>query len=572
MKITPKKIAFAFFLLIFILNSCNSDDKAEYIPPTIVSFPEAGLLGQPISIKLENFKADKLQVFFDLEEAQVNYVSDKEIMVIVPRTITKNNPALKIIDLNSNETILNKTFSLKKPVINKYSSDNVTFEEVFTVYGENFDINKDFISVYINNEKAEIINTNYNQIDIKIPNRIKNYNLEIKVKSQLQETTSLLPLMLKKPMILGVENKEYWIGSALIVNGENFNPNFEFGEVLINGVPSNFNAENKKLIIDAPPGPYKDFKITNITYKTAEQTYSYDCNINILNDAILVDHLDNGNIQHTIFKHNNKAYSFKYNDDGSNNFNYKYSLLEFSPITEKWIELSTFNYTGYLADAVYDGNNSVYLYKKSTATQKFSLTKLNLDNFKEVAIDLPYSNTIFNPILFAYQDNLYMLSGLNIVDGQVTVRSQKYKYSAATNSWSVLPNSAFSNLPLVSPEGTGKCEYLFSGNDIYISYFNNIRNTYKITPNLTVTEYRPYSFYFQYANAIIGRHVNYNQYLFNIVTNVSKPIDNYGLFGYSENFFVLNNEIYYLRNSWTGYYQNTLYTQKLRKEILNGLL
>jgi hypothetical protein len=568
---TPNKsIAIIFILLTFILNSCSSEET-KYIPPTLVNFPETGLIGQPIVIEVENVQIGKLQVFFDSEEAQVHYVSDKEIMVIVPRTIKTNTPTLKVIDLNENKTILNKTFSLKKPVITKYSGDKITFNETFTIYGENFDVLKDFISVFVNNEKATIINVDYNKIEIQIPNKIITANLEIKVRAQLQEVTSTLPLLLESPMISGINNSSAWIRSQLIVFGKNFNPNSEFGEVFINDIPCFFSVSDNKLSIDIPPGPYQDFKITNVTYKTAGLTSSYDCTVPILNDAILVDHTDKGSLQHTIFKHNNKAYTFKYIDDGSHNFNYKYSLLEFSPITEKWTELSTFKYTGYLADAVFDGNNTVYLYKKSQATQEFSLTKLNLNTFQEVAIDLPYGNKIFNPILFAYQDNLYILSGLNIIDGQVTTRNQKYKYSVATNSWSVLSSSAFSTLPLVSPSGSGKCNYLFHGNNIYISY-GIIGGTHKINSNLSVTDYS-FPFSFEYSNAIISQQRYYDQYIFyNIITNASKIKNEDNLFDYDNSFFTLNNEIYYIKNSWTSYYQNTYYTQKLRKEILNGLL
>ena len=172
MNILSKNISIVYILLICLLNACNPEE-AKYIPPTFVNFPDSGLLGQSIVIEVENVEIGKLQVFFDTEETQVNYVSDKEIMVIVPRTIRTNTATLKVIDLNENKTILNKTFSLKKPIISKYSSDKITFNENFTIYGENFDTMKDFIAVSINNENATIINVDYNKIEIQIPNKIK---------------------------------------------------------------------------------------------------------------------------------------------------------------------------------------------------------------------------------------------------------------------------------------------------------------------------------------------------------------------------------------------------------------
>ena len=569
MSVSKNKVVVLILLLAFILNSCNNDDP-QYVPPTLVAFPETGLLGQPLSIKIKNFEMEKLQVLFDSEEATVDYISDTEISVIIPRSIKRYNPTLKIIDLNENKTILEKSFSLKKPVISSYSSGTVTFNETFTVYGENFDINPEFVSVYVNNEIAKIISTAYNKIELQIPTKITKADLEIKVKSQLQETVSVVPLVLKAPVIKSIRNSAVWLQQILYLNVENFNPDNTLGELFINGVSSNyFQVKDKTVEVTMPPGPYKDFKITNITYKTAGLTTSYDYEVKILSDFILVDHIDNANVEHTIFKHNNKAYVFKSVYDIYNTHNRSYSLLEFSPITEKWTEVSAFKYSGFIVDAVYDGDDTVYLYKMSVANQSFTMTKLNLDTFKETAVDLP-GNKIFSPILFAYQDNLYLLSGMNNIDGTTSTRNQKYKYSKATNSWTELPASAFSTIPLVTGIGGGKCKYLFNGGNLYLSLGISYK-TYKITPGLAVTEY-PYRLFLDYGNAILGQNVSYNQLLFNIETNANKTLDLYSLFGYSEEFFTLNNEIYYLRGSWSPYYQNMIYTQKLRKEILNGIL
>lgn len=569
MKAINTSIATTFFLLLIIVfNSCSDD--TDYVPPTLDNFPTTGLLGQSLLIQVQNIEPNQIQVFFDSEEAEVNYVSDEEIMVVVPRTITTNTPTLKVIDLNENKTILNTTFSLKTPIINSYSSDNITFNETLSLYGENFDFLDDFVSVSVNNVNATIISVAYDKIEIQIPTEITTSDLQVKVRAQLQEVTSTVPLYLKNPIINSIQNPTAWITSQLIVNGQNFNPNYEFGEVYVNGIRCYFSSSNNQLSITIPPGPYQDFKITNVTYKTAGLTFSYDCNIPIQNDAILVDHIDNHRLEHTIFEHNGKAYQFAY--ETNNNFSAprNYSIFEFSPTTEKWTKLTTFNYSGFIDDAVYDGNGLVYLYKYIPNSESYILTKLNMNNFSEVALSLPSTDIILNPILFAYQDNLYMLSGLNNTNGTITVRNQKYKYSSNTNSWSQLSNTAFSDLPLVSSQGSGKTRYLHYNNNIYLNYGINF-TTYKITPGLSTTNYQ-YNFCFGFQNAIIGRYGNgTSETLYNIFTNASANVQS-DIFGYGNQFFTLNNEIYYIKNSWTPYYQNTYYTQKLRKQIINGIL
>lgn len=573
MKFYKDSLVVLFALLSFVFNSCSSTEDAQYVPPTLVNFQETGLLGQPVSIELKNFEADKLQVFFDMEEARIEESSENGITVIVPRTIKRNNPTLKIIDLNENKTIVEKTFLLKKPIVSSYSSESATFNETLTVYGENFDTDKDFISVFVNDEKAVIVNNDYNKIEIQIPTKITKANLEVKVKSQLQETTSSVALALKAPIIKSIRNSSVWLQTYLYINVENFNPDSSLGELFINGVPSNYFTVNGKTVeVIMPPGPYKDFKITNITYKTAGLTTSYDYDVKILNDFIMVDHIDNAGIDHTIFTHNNKAYALKYAMNDSNDLaNRTYSFLEFSPITEKWTELSSFKYSGYIADAVYDGEDTVYLYRLSVASQTYSMTKLNMNTFKETPITLP-SNKIQSPILFAYQDNLYLLGGVNYEHNNTTVRNQKYKYSKNDNTWEELPSNAFSPIPLVEINGLGKCKYIFNGGNLYLSDGIQSR-TFKITPNLAVTAYRsPCRLFLAYGNNIIGQHVNSYSELTNLDTNKFLSLDIESTFGLGADCFTLNNQIYYVRNSWSVYYQNTLYTQKLRKEILNGIL
>src|SRR6478672_9652816 len=158
-KISWSVLSGIFLLLVF--NSCTSDDSAAN--PAVVTFEQTGLLGQEVSIQMSNIPVGNLQVFFDLEEAAINYVSDDEIIVTVPRTVQSATPTLKIVDLTTNETVLNEVFGLKTPIISGLSSNEIGFDQVLSIYGENFDVLEDDIKVYVNNVEAEITNTNYQQ-------------------------------------------------------------------------------------------------------------------------------------------------------------------------------------------------------------------------------------------------------------------------------------------------------------------------------------------------------------------------------------------------------------------------
>ncbi|MBK0371125.1 IPT/TIG domain-containing protein [Flavobacterium agrisoli] len=568
-----KKLELVFWVIsICAMIQCNGAEEDIYLPPTVIDYQKTGLLGQELTLDIQDVEFGKLQVFFDLEEAPIKYVSDEEIKVTVPRTLKRSNPILKVIDLNENKTILSENFFLDKPLVTKYSHEEVSFDEVFTIYGENFDINKDFLSVLVNDEKATIISSDYNKIEVKIPTKITNATLEIKVNAQLQQSISPISLQLKKPIIKGFDNDALWLGAVYNIEATNFNPDPNYGELFINGIPSPFSVYNNKLQIAVPPGPYNDFKITNITYKTAGLIDSYDCNLPILSDFILVDQIEDSAIEHSIFTHKGNAYALQY--ESKNNgffFNRNYSFISFSPSTEKWTQLQGFTFTGYITNAVYDGVDTVYLYKFDQQNQTYSLSCVNMNTLKETNLTLP-SNKIAAPILFAYQDDLYLLSGLNTRQTDVSVREQKYKYSKTDKVWTVLPSTAFSALPLASIDSAGgnSCSYTFSGGNIYISYGINFK-TYKIDSNLNITVY-PFEKYFEYKNTIIGRSQNSYNFLYNYTTLKGIAVNIDSLFGYSSNCFTLNNNVYYIRNSWSSYYQNSTYTQKLKKEFLDGLL
>lgn len=559
------RIGFGFMIGLFIafgLSSCSNDNTEV---AAVGLYPESGLLGQQITIQMQHAPVNALQVFFDNEEAEVLYYNGA-IKVRIPRTLTRYNPVMKIIDLTRNVTILQTNFLLKAPVITGFSAPQVTFGEVFTIQGSNFDTEREDIKVFVNDAPAVVGTITYNTIEIFMPTAISTANLQVKVVAQRQATISAVPLQIKAPVISSVSTPYIWLGSVYVVNGQNFNPDAQFGQVTINGIPCDFSATNTRLDIRVPPGPYPDFTVTNITYQTGGLSTSYTTPIPISNDGIMVNYRERS--YYTVFVHNNKAYALTSNQGGFN-YPYHYTIDEFSPVTEKWTTLSSFEYTGNISDAFYDGQDDLYLYKYLPDTESYTLTRVNMNTFAETTIALPY-NKIYGPSLFAYQGNVYLLSGQNNINGVVSIRTEKYQYSEASNTWTTLPSSAFSGIPLVTIYGPGTCEYLHFGNDIYLRHGIDHR-TYKVNPSLSVTMY-PYEFCFGYQNAVIGLSGTSNfPTLYNINTNayVNMQPD---FLNNSNAFFTVNNEIYFIRGAWGGYHLNATFTQKLRKSTIYGIL
>ncbi|AWA29983.1 hypothetical protein HYN48_07785 [Flavobacterium magnum] len=557
-------VSVALLLLLAVSSfSCSPDDR-DGSGPLVTNYPLSGLLGQEFTMQLENIEPNKLQVFFGNEQAPITYLSDAEIKITVPRTLTNPTSVLKIIDLTTNETIVNENFSLKTPVINGFSVSEVAFGEVFSINGDNFDTIKDDVGVTVNGIAASAVAASYNKIDVVLPTNITDANLQIKVKAQRQEVTAAAMLHLRAPQILSIDNTIAWIKGELTLNMLNYNPDYEMGEASINGNPCYVSVYNNQVKLSIPPGVYTDFRITAVTYKTAGQTATYNTDIPIGNDAIMVDYDSVSGNNSQIFERNGKAYRIARMNSASQETG-EYSLMEFSAATEKWTVLSSFHYFGNISDALFDGDDTLYLYKFQSASQTYTLTKLNLNTYAETAIALP-DNTIISPIMFAYQGALYLLSGIELVNGLPTVRTEKYKYSGGT--WTTLSASAFSGIPAMGQYDSGKCDYMHFGNNIYVTWH---ARTYKITPALSVTEY-PYKSVFHYQNAVVGRYSNSNsQTLYNIETNQPAYVQD-DFFDEAGSCFNAGSEIYFQRNAWTGYHVNTTYTQRLRKTILNALL
>jgi hypothetical protein len=561
-------------LLIIILTlcliSCSKDDTPPPPPPEqlVTNAVLEGLLGQPILIQGENFSLEKLQVFFDLERAQINLISPILIEVVVPRTLKRPNPTLKVINLVTNKDILNTTFMLKAPKITKYSDNQITFNETLVIHGENFDVNEDDVVVYINDEKVQLLRSSFDQIEIYIPFNLKDADLKVKVKTQLQEVMSSGQLSLRAPVIEDVQNDMVWLGGNLNISGSNFNPVEKYGEVLVNGVKSHYTAQNSKLSISVPLGPFSEFQITNITYKTAGLVTSYNVPLDIGNVGVMVDL--NPNLISDVVVYNGKGYAFSSDYLNSNDTMHTVEMREFSPETETWTKVEGVDFQGYINGVVFDNSNSLYLYKGSD-DNKNELTKLNLDTFTETKINIPFHESLSRATMFSIDGDLFVINGWTYENNQSIVSNKRYRYKSDIDQWEEITSDLFTD--------TFWQESIYNLNfhkgDLYFSR-NTDTGIYRLNADFSVTKMPGTIMLFSYGNSIIGRQtniVNERMRLYNIF-DVSNSIEL--AFGGTYNsagwFFVLNDTIYYHKRGWLYDGNVELATYKLKKELLHEIL
>ncbi len=561
------KLKFIGLLILSILvSSCGSDDDA--IPQQeILNSEFEGLLGGRILIKGKNLQPGKLQVFFDTEKASITAFSNEAIEVIVPRTIERFNPTLKVVDLITNEDILNETFILYEPHIESYETDEISFEEVLVVHGANFDNRKDQIRVLINDEQATVLNATHNRLELHIPEQIRVSALEVTIEAQLQSITSSLSLKLKDPIINEVSNEIAWLGGYLDVTGNHFNPNIEFGEVYINGVPAHYTSSTKGLKIQIPHGPYSEFKIHNITYKTAGLTTSFDLNLEIGNVGIMVDGFKNF-IGREIIVYKDKAYafSFEYLEDEST----VYYLNEFSPVTEKWTKIDGFSCSGYLNNIVFDNSNSIYLYK-TVGDEVNELTRLNLDTFKETKIETPFDPALRNITLLVHGGDLYVLNGEILKEDRLERSSLRYKYIKARSEWEKITTDLFSGYEW---QNGIIYHFIYLNNELYFEYFD--KETFRLDSNYQLTHVEVDDMLFLYKGSIICKRANIVNSRMLLYT-LGDPYTGVELqFGREESsvnsFFSINNEIYF--NMIAPFYNGSVHnaTFRLKKEELYEIL
>ncbi|MFI8379039.1 IPT/TIG domain-containing protein [Leeuwenhoekiella sp. NPDC079379] len=560
------KITSIILMFLAVFSSSCSKDDASLPQQEILNSELKGLLGERVLITGKNLEPNKLQVFFDTEKASITSFSNESIEVIIPRSIERFNPIIKVVDLITNEDILNEVFILNAPRITSFGSGEISFDEILVINGENFDNRKENLAVLINDEKAEILNATHSKLEVYIPKEIRNSSLEVTVEAQFQTTKSSQNLKLKQPIINEVTNETAWLGGYLYLVGKYFNPEFEYGELYVNGVRAHYTSSNTGLTINVPTGPYSEFKISNITYKTAGLVSSFDLDLEIGNIGIMVDGLKN--LFGEIIVYNNKAYAITSENNGD--FNITNYLYEFSPDTEKWNEIEDFRSTGFIRSFVFDNENSIYFYT-GVENEVNELTKLSLDTFIETKIQIPFDPSLINSTFLVRDGDLYVINGRVYKNDRYEISNRRYQYFKDESIWKEITSELFTGFDW--KRGT-IFKYIYLDDDLYFKYFD--RETFKLDENNHLTQMTVDNMLFLYDESIICRRtniVNDGMLLYTLEDPYNGVELQFGREGSSVKcFFTVNNEIYY--NMLSAFYDGNVHnaTFRIKKDKLNEIL
>ncbi|TDS14224.1 IPT/TIG domain-containing protein [Maribacter caenipelagi] len=549
------KISLSIIVSVLLLLSCTKEENSNAISkPSFTSLPSA-LIEEEIVIDGQNFEQGKLQVFFDNEESYINYLTDKKIKVKVPRSIERYNPTVRIVDLKTNENILEETFILKKPVIKGYDKQEISFQEVLVIQGENFDKDRDFVKVSINGESASVIRASHNEVEVYIPTALAKSNLVVELTAQFQKVVSEESLKLTKPIITNVPD-DFWAGQELVLEGSGFNPDGKFTSILVDGKESSiFSGVTHTIRSSYPSGPYKDFFINEVVYKMADYEIILNGNWEIKNDGIIVDY-EPGYITHPPIVHNNKAYAYFWKNEGL--YDTKVALYEFTPDSQEWEEVPGSSYLGYINNVVYNNDGFLYAYKNPDDSSRI-LIRINLNTLEEELIPLPFSDNRQATFMLHFQEKLYVLNGEAVDDNyNLYDVEEDWRFDEITSTWSELVDGTMSGH--FANRETGYWGGFLHEGALYMNYNNT---SHRLNPNLSL-DTLDNEIYMVYQNTLITSNGSRGGFRdFEADYTVSGVEHNLGFARELRHFFQLNNEIYFRKGQST---------YKLKKEILDEIL
>ncbi|WP_396601804.1 hypothetical protein [Algibacter sp. R77976] len=423
----PVKLIFVLILLVFwscvrveVIEESNIENDLppeKYIPSNLISENE-GLLGQQMFVKGQDFFLDSLSFYFDDFQAYGYLKSDDTLLVTIPRTLNEIESVFTIYTKSKDSLIYSSNFKLKKPAISHFSKSDVTFGETLCVYGKNFDNNRDYINVYLNDENISPSNVYLDSVKIQIPNNIDRRELSVRIEAQLQEDSKSNSLYLKEPVIKSFPS-EVFVGTIAELIGENFNPDSIYTTIVLNDdieVSIDYNYKNGKLNIVVPYGPYEDFNINSITYETAGMQVSKTINTKIGSNHILYSKNAPLNFpSEKVFEFNGNLYTFAPETDSKTSPPIEY-LWKFDFYTKLWVKDEIIQIESYGVNMTQIYNGVFYVYRSGFEDRLF---KIDLNNHSlEGVIDIPNENPRVSPVFFQSDGYLYVGKGRNPTAGE----------------------------------------------------------------------------------------------------------------------------------------------------------
>jgi hypothetical protein len=227
--------------------------------PVITSIsPATGKWGDTIRISGSHFSYFNQNnvILFGTIQAKTISSTDTLIITTVPSVI--NSGVVQVsVSIFGNKAVAPSAFAYLKPVINSISPLTGTFDDIITIRGSYFSVQKENITVKFDKYPAQIIEASTTSLTVKAPAEISQKNNPITVSVNQLLSNSNISFTVEPPSIYSIQSVTGSSGDEITITGNNFNPRTSGDSVLFNGNTAVVKSAAKNMIIaTVPQGVY----------------------------------------------------------------------------------------------------------------------------------------------------------------------------------------------------------------------------------------------------------------------------------------------------------------------------
>ena len=293
------------------------------------------LLQDTITIRGRYFteKSQYIRVSFDRALGHIVESNDTVIKSIVPANLERFDPTVTVDVYGKKAEYVD--FSLLTPSIEKIEHNPASPGDTLTLFGENFDFEKSRNRITIDGKSVQILSSSRDQIKFVLPEKLTKSVLDIKLESQLQETTSQAALTMKKPVLSELPSGSIAY-ETIEITGSNFSKFPEENKVYFgDNLADVLEASPTKLKVRIPIGPYTD-RTPEVRIELMDYSVPYENDFRLNDVWLLKSRINSGSVfrgtKH--FIHDNLAYIF---EEDPENTRWKVHVMD--PATETWSQV-----------------------------------------------------------------------------------------------------------------------------------------------------------------------------------------------------------------------------------------
>lgn len=269
-----------FVLLVATFHTaCNDDVEKKKDKMLLSGFsPEEGGEGDLVILTGSNFSREIGQVKFGDVFGEVESITENEILVRLPSTITDCGEVLIEVTSDTTTFYSQTAFKLGCPSIESFTPTSGDLGDIITINGKYFTSDMDRITVTIGTGETEVIAATSSVINVKLLNGYSGY-YPINIKISNKEGTSTDPFKINGPIITNFTPSSVNGCGKITITGTDFSPVASENKVYFGYMQGTVESASSTQLIVTPPYDLKEIADTPITiYIIVDEKIGYSAN------------------------------------------------------------------------------------------------------------------------------------------------------------------------------------------------------------------------------------------------------------------------------------------------------